>query len=122
MHTILVVDDSPSLLQMVSFTLENAGYELLLADSGYAALQLVKHHSVDLILSDINMDGLNGIQFVGRLKQMPQYRNIPVLMLTTESTRYKEDAKQLGVKGWIQKPVDATRLLTAVSATLEHKH
>jgi len=116
-RTILIVDDSTSLRTVVRLALTRAGYEVLEAGDGVAALDaLDQAPKVHLIVCDVNMPNMDGITFVTQVKQHPRNRFIPVVMLTTEG---EEDAKNrgrlAGAKAWIVKPFNPPQLLDAVS-------
>ncbi len=115
--TILIVDDSSSLRTVVRMALMRAGYAVLEAGDGLAALDVLsKAPKVHLIVCDVNMPRMDGITFVTQIKQHPRHRFIPVVMLTTEG---EEDAKnrgrQAGAKAWMVKPFNPPQLLDAVS-------
>jgi len=116
LKTILIVDDSASLRAVVKLTLERAGYAVLEAGDGLQALAaLEKTPKVHLIISDVNMPNMDGIELVQRLKAHPHHRFVPVIMLTTENQREKkEEGRAAGAKAWVVKPFNATQLLGAV--------
>jgi two-component system, chemotaxis family, chemotaxis protein CheY len=114
--TILVIDDSSSLRQVVKMTLENAGYGVLEAGDGAAALELLDGREVGMAVCDVNMPRMNGIEFVKAAKALPNYKFMPILMLTTESQAEKmAEGKAAGAKAWMVKPFSASSLLDAVS-------
>ncbi len=115
-QTILVVDDSASLRQVVVMTLQGAGYEVLQAGDGQAALALLDGRKINMVVCDVNMPRMNGIDFVRASKALPAYRFLPILMLTTESQEAKKEAgKAAGAKAWMVKPFSPASLLNAVS-------
>ncbi len=119
MAKILAVDDSRSLRQMVAFTLKEAGHEVVEAVDGRDALQRARSGQVDLVLSDINMPGMDGLALVRELRALPQYRFTPILMLTTESSpEKKQEGKAAGATGWIVKPFGPDQLLATVKRVL----
>jgi two-component system chemotaxis response regulator CheY len=119
MIRILAVDDSAMIRQMMTNILHAAGYEVLLADDGNQALEMARHERLDLVISDVNMPGLDGISLVRELRQLEAYRLVPLLLLTTESsTEKKQQAKAAGATGWIVKPFNTERLLGAISKVL----
>lgn len=119
MPSILAVDDSASMRQMVSFTLKGAGYQVREACDGVEALAEAKRGKFDLVLSDVNMPNMNGIELVKELRQLSDYRFVPVLMLTTESaTDMKMQGKQAGATGWIVKPFNPDQLLATIKRVL----
>src|SRR5580658_8075678 len=114
--TILAVDDSASMRQMVGVTLRAAGYEVIEASDGDEALEYARQHSVDLVLTDVNMPRMDGITLVAQLRTLPTYHLTPLLLLTTESSpERKLKGKQAGATGWMVKPFKPEQLL----ATLE---
>jgi two-component system chemotaxis response regulator CheY len=116
---ILAVDDSTSLRQMVAFTLKQAGHEVLEASDGRDALQKARGGRVDLVLSDVNMPGMDGISLVKELRMLPSYKFTPILMLTTESSpEKKQEGKSAGATGWIVKPFSPDQLLATVKRVL----
>jgi two-component system chemotaxis response regulator CheY len=115
-QTILVVDDSASLRQVVVMALQGAGYDVLQAGDGQAALALLDGRKIHMVVCDVNMPRMNGIDFVRAAKALPAYRFLPVLMLTTESQEAKKEAgKAAGAKAWMVKPFSPASLLNAVS-------
>lgn len=114
--TILVVDDSISVRQVVGITLKGAGYEVIEACDGKDALSKLTGQKVHLIVSDVNMPNMDGITFVTEIKKLPAYRFTPVIMLTTESGEAKKQAGQAaGAKAWVVKPFQPAQMLAAVS-------
>jgi two-component system chemotaxis response regulator CheY len=114
--TILVVDDSASLRQVVGIALKSAGYDVLEAADGKLGLARLDGRKIHLIVSDVNMPNMDGITFVTELKKLPAYRFTPVIMLTTESQEGKKREGQLaGAKAWMVKPFQPAQLLNAVS-------
>ncbi len=115
MATVLVVDDSVSMRQMVSVTLKSAGFNVEEAGDGQQALQKAQGSSFDLVLSDINMPVMNGIDLVKKLRTLASYRFTPILILTTESGGDMKGAgKAAGATGWIVKPFNPEQLLATV--------
>jgi two-component system chemotaxis response regulator CheY len=116
---ILAVDDSASMRQMVNFTLKGAGYEVVQAVDGVEALEYARVHSVDLVLTDVNMPRMDGITLVKELRALPSYRYTPMLVLTTESSQDKKmQGKQAGATGWIVKPFNPDQLLATIARVL----
>lgn len=114
--TILVVDDSASLRQVVSMTLTANGYKVIEAEDGKAALALLDGRQIHMAVCDVNMPNMNGIEFVKAAKNLANYKFMPILMLTTESQEEKkEQGKAAGAKAWMVKPFAPTQLLSAVS-------
>jgi len=115
MKKILTVDDSASVRQMVSFTLRGAGYDLAEAVDGKDGLGKVSSGKFDLIVTDLNMPNMDGIEMIAAIRKLPGYAFIPILMLTTESQAEKKDAgRKAGATGWIVKPFNTEQLLTVV--------
>jgi two-component system chemotaxis response regulator CheY len=115
-QTILVIDDSASLRQVVAMALQGAGYEVLQAGDGVAAMALLDGRKIHMAVCDVNMPRMNGIEFVKAAKALPNYRFLPILMLTTESQESKkEEGKAAGAKAWMVKPFSPASLLNAVS-------
>ncbi len=117
MARILAVDDSPSMRKMVGVTLASAGHEVLSASDGREALELAKsERAVDLVITDVNMPNMDGITLVRELRLLPQYRGVPLLVLTTEaSTEKKMEGKAAGATGWVVKPFSPERLLATIA-------
>lgn len=114
--TVLVVDDSTSLRQVVSIALKGAGYEVIEACDGQDALGKLVGQKVHLIISDVNMPRMDGITMVQNVKQMPAYKFTPIIMLTTESQEGKKlEGKAAGAKAWVVKPFQPAQMLDAVS-------
>ncbi|MEN8166950.1 MAG: response regulator [Pseudomonadota bacterium] len=119
MASILAVDDSASMRQMVSFTLKGAGYEVIEAADGVEALNVAKGRSVNLVLTDVNMPNMDGISLIKQLRMLPSYKFTPLLMLTTESASDKKQAgKSAGATGWIVKPFNPDQLLATIKKVL----
>ena len=116
---ILTVDDSASMRQMVLFTLQGAGYEVVQACDGVEALELARMSPVDLVLTDVHMPRMDGITLVRELRGLESYKFVPMLILTTESSQEKKmDGKRAGATGWIVKPFNPPQLLATVARVL----
>lgn len=114
--TILIIDDSASLRQVVKMALAGAGYNVIEAGDGQAALALLDGRQVNMAVCDVNMPIMNGIEFVKAVKALSSYKFMPILMLTTESQEEKkEQGKAAGAKAWMVKPFSPTQLVSAVS-------
>jgi len=114
--TILIVDDSESIRQVVGITLKGAGYEVIEACDGRDALSKLTGQKIHLIVSDVNMPNLDGIGLVKEVKQNPQYKFTPIMMLTTEAgDSMKMEGKAAGAKAWLVKPFQPAALLAAVA-------
>jgi two-component system chemotaxis response regulator CheY len=110
--TVLSVDDSSSIRQMVAFTLKGAGYEVIEAADGQEGLEKAKMKTVDMVLTDQNMPRMDGLTLIKNLRAMPNYKTVPILMLTTESgDAMKQQGKAAGATGWLVKPFDPAKLL-----------
>jgi two-component system chemotaxis response regulator CheY len=117
--TILAVDDSASIREMVSFTLRGAGYEVIEAVDGQDGLEKAKANTVSLVLTDHNMPRMDGLTLIRTLRALPGYRTAPILMLTTESgADMKSKGKAAGATGWLVKPFDPSRLIDVVKKVL----
>ena len=115
MKTVLTVDDSPSIRQMVSFTLKNAGYDVVEAGDGNAGLAQARAKVCDIVITDQNMPGMDGLSLIKALRALPDYRSKPILMLTTESSdAMKAQGKAAGATGWIVKPFNPQTLIDVV--------
>jgi len=119
MPTILAVDDSASMRQMVSFTLKGAGYTVIDAVDGVDALAKAKTGKIDLVLTDVNMPRMDGISLIKELRAQPSFKFTPILMLTTESgADKKSEGKSAGATGWIVKPFNPDQLLATIKKVL----
>ena len=119
MASILAVDDSASMRQMVAYTLEGAGHDVVEASDGNEALEIARGRGVDLVVTDVNMPGLDGISLIKALRSLPSYRFTPMLMLTTETaTERKREGKAAGATGWIVKPFNPDQLLATIGKVL----
>jgi two-component system chemotaxis response regulator CheY len=119
MTRILAVDDSPSMRDMVRIALTGAGFEVTQATDGEEALKLAKEQAFDLILSDVNMPRMDGIQLIRALRAESSYRHTPILMLTTDgSADRKREGKEAGATGWMVKPFDPAQLIATMLRVL----
>jgi len=117
--SIISVDDSSTMRKMVSFTLKSAGYDVIEASDGAEALNVLKSRSVDLVISDINMPNLNGIELTRKLRSQPGFVRTPIILLTTESDPAKKaEGRAAGATGWIVKPFSQDQLLAVVAKVL----
>lgn len=115
MATILVVDDSASLRNMVTFTLKQEGYQVVEAGNGQEALTKAKGGRFDLVLTDVNMPVMDGITLCSELRKLPTFKFTPVLMLTTESSAdMKQQGKTAGATGWLVKPFNPEKLISTI--------
>lgn len=116
---ILAVDDSPSMRRMVLFTLRGAGYEVVQACDGVEALEYARGAAVDLVLTDVHMPRMDGILLIRELRNLADYKLVPMLILTTESSQEKKVAGKIaGATGWIVKPFNPPQLLAIVARVL----
>ncbi|MGI5240884.1 response regulator [Dactylosporangium sp. CA-139066] len=114
--TVMVVDDSASVRQVVTIALKGAGYEVVDAVDGQDALRKLTGRRVHLIISDVNMPNMDGITLVGEIRKQPDHRFTPIIMLTTESQEEKKrQAQAAGAKAWVTKPFQPAQMLAAVS-------
>ena len=119
MATILAVDDSASMRQMVTFTLKGAGHDVVEACDGQEALDKAKGQQFDLVISDVNMPVMDGITLIKELRALSEYKFTPLLMLTTESGDDKKaQGKTAGATGWIVKPFNPDQLLATIKKVL----
>ena len=119
MHCILAVDDSASMRQMVSFTLKNAGFNVVEAVDGLDAWDKASSRDFSLVLTDQNMPRLDGIGLTRRLREDPKFKNTPILILTTESgDQMKQAGRAAGATGWLVKPFDPAKLVAVIGKVL----
>lgn len=115
MPTILVVDDSPSMRQMVASTLEGAGYGIVEAVDGEDALAKAREVTISAVITDLYMPNMDGISLIRELRKLPVYSSTPILTLTTEfSANKKTEGKTVGATGWLVKPFDPQKLLATI--------
>ena len=114
--TVLVVDDSSTVRQQVSLALKQAGFDILeAADGAEGIAQVSGNRAIDMVVCDVNMPNVNGLEMVERLKSRPEHKALPILMLTTEGQPSMiKRAKQAGAVGWIVKPFDPAKLVAAI--------
>jgi len=116
---IMTVEDSTSLREMVSFTLQDAGYDVVEAEDGQDALDKLAVSGVDMVLTDMNMPNMNGVELTKSIRLDPSFKFIPVVFLTTESQlQKKQAAKNAGATGWIVKPFKPEQLVRVVKKVL----
>jgi len=114
--TILTVDDAATMRRMVSFTLRGAGHEVLEAQDGAAALNVLQSHPVDLVITDVHMPLMDGIELTRHLRALPSFLRTPIILLTTESDPGKKaEGRAAGATGWIVKPFTQDQLLSVVA-------
>ena len=113
--TFLVVDDSASIRQLITFAVQDAGYDVLLAENGKDALAKLSGTKVDMVITDLNMPDMDGIELITQLRGMPDYKFVPIVMLTSEAQEgKKKEGKAAGASGWIVKPFSPEQLLNVV--------
>jgi two-component system chemotaxis response regulator CheY len=119
MKTVLAVDDSPSMRQMVAFTLKSSGYEVIEAVDGLDGLDKARAGQVSLVLTDQNMPRMDGLTLIRSLRGLPEYARTPILMLTTEaSAEMKAEGRAAGATGWLVKPFDPLKLIEVVKKVI----
>ena len=115
MHSILAVDDSPSMRQMVSFTLKNAGFNVVEAVDGQDAFEKSTQRDYNLVLTDQNMPRMDGISLTKKPRENPKFKSTPILILTTESSdQMKHAGRSAGATGWLVKPFDPAKLIEVI--------
>jgi len=118
--TILIVDDSATMLMSLKMSLRISGFVVEQANSGPAALEKLKAGvKPNLILTDVNMPGMTGLELIGKIRALPGFRFIPILTLTTESeTSKREEGKRVGATGWLVKPIAGADLVKVIKQVL----
>jgi len=117
--TVLSVDDSASMRQMVKLTLSGAGYSVVEAGDGKEALAKIGTADVNMVITDLNMPNMDGLTLIRELRKMPAYKFLPIVFLTTESDEGKKgEAKAAGATAWITKPFKQDQLLAVVKKVL----
>jgi two-component system chemotaxis response regulator CheY len=113
--TFLVVDDSAAIRQLVLFTLKEAGFNVLVAANGTDAVAKLVASKIDMVITDINMPDMDGIELIRKVRCMPDYKFTPILILTTEAQEEKKkEGRRAGASGWIMKPFSSEQLLDVV--------
>lgn len=113
--TVLIVDDSASMRQLVSFALRDAGYDVIDAINGKDAMNKLNGTKIEMVITDLNMPEMDGIEFIKQVRNNPGYKFTPIVMLTTESQESKkQEGKQAGASGWIVKPFMPEQLIDIV--------
>jgi two-component system, chemotaxis family, chemotaxis protein CheY len=112
---VLTVDDSRTILAMLHHTLTGAGFEVLQAENGQMGLDVLKAEDVDVVITDINMPIMDGIEFIKNVRSSGHYQSLPILILTTETSQEKRDlGRSAGGTGWIVKPFDPEKLISVI--------
>jgi two-component system chemotaxis response regulator CheY len=113
--TVLTVDDSRTMREMLRLALTDAGYRVVQAEDGVHGLEVLSDETPDVIVTDINMPRMDGFSFIEEVRGDPRYRGLPILVLTTESDAEKKTrARMAGATGWIIKPFDPVKLVDAI--------
>lgn len=116
---VMTVDDSASVRQMVSFTLREAGYDVVEACDGLDALAKIDNPNLKLVVTDLNMPNMDGIELIRRLRATPAHKFTPIIMLTTESQGEKKlEGKNAGATGWIVKPFKPEQLIAVIKKVM----
>jgi two-component system, chemotaxis family, chemotaxis protein CheY len=119
MARILTVDDSPSMLRMLTLTLTTAGHSVANATDGCEALAAARQETFDAVVTDVNMPNMDGITLVQELRSLPSYQHVPLLILTTEATaECKDQGREAGATGWLVKPFHPEKLLAVIAKVL----
>lgn len=112
---VLTVDDSRTILAMLHHTLSNAGFDVLQAEDGQKGLEMLQREAVDVVITDINMPVMDGIEFIRQVRATGQHNSLPILILTTETSQDKrEQGRAAGGTGWIVKPFDPEKLISVI--------
>jgi two-component system chemotaxis response regulator CheY len=113
---IITVDDAQTIRRLVGYTLRGVGHNVIEAQDGVEALQVLEKQDVDLVITDVNMPNMDGLELVRRLRALQKFRSTPILLLTTESDpEKKKQGKEAGATGWITKPFQPDQLVAAVA-------
>lgn len=119
MKTVITVDDASTIRKMVGFSLKSAGLNILEAADGQSAYETLSKRSVDLVIADVNMPRMNGIELTRKLRALPNYSKVPIILLTTETDPAKKNqGRAAGATGWIVKPFSQQQLLAIVNKVL----
>lgn len=112
---VLTVDDSRTILAMLHHTLSNAGFDVLQAEDGKKGLELLASEAVDVVITDINMPVMDGVEFIRSVRASGRHNSLPILILTTETSQDKRDqGRAAGGTGWIVKPFDPEKLISVI--------
>jgi two-component system, chemotaxis family, chemotaxis protein CheY len=112
---VLTVDDSRTILAMLHHTLSNAGFDVLQAEDGQKGLEILRREPVDIVITDINMPVMDGIEFIKQVRATGRHNSLPILILTTETSQDKrEQGRAAGGTGWIVKPFDPEKLISVI--------
>ncbi len=114
--TVLVVDDSSSIRESIAFFLSEMGFEIIKAQDGSEAFKQLDGKKIDLILTDLHMPVMNGIELIAQVRKTEQYKRVPILLLTTETLKEKKlEAKKAGATGWLSKPFEKEKLISVIN-------
>jgi len=117
--TILFVDDSLSIRTLVKMILEEAGYRVILGEDGQDALPFFDGRTIDLVITDLHMPRMNGLELIKEIRKLQNYSFVPILFLTTETkSELKQEAKSAGATGWITKPFDRGKFLQIIKKVI----
>jgi len=117
---IIAIDDARTMRELVRTILEAEGHTVLTADDGTTGEQLANEHTADLVITDLHMDEMDGISLISKLRQLPEYKSTPILLLTTEQSDDKKmEGRTAGASGWLTKPFNPPRLIKAVNKLLD---
>ena len=120
--TVLIVDDSASMRQLIAFTIKDAGYDVLLAENGRDALEKMSPVKIDMVITDLNMPEMDGITFIRELRGKADYQFVPIIMLTTEAQEAKkQEGRAAGASGWIVKPFSPSQLMDVVKKFVKER-
>ncbi len=120
MTCVLTIDDSRTMLDLLKAALSKEGFEVLQAENGQAGIDMLDHNNVDVVITDINMPVMNGIEFIKAARAKPRHQALPILILTTESGREKRDeGREAGGTGWIVKPFVPEKLVRVVRKVIQ---
>ncbi len=115
-RTILLVDDSVSIRESVAFFLEQEGFGIIKAEDGVQALEILNEQKPDLIVTDLHMPNMNGIELIKNVRKSTDLSRLPIILLTTETLKERKiEAKKAGATGWLSKPFNKDRLLKVIN-------
>jgi len=119
MAKVLTVDDAATIRGPLKLILEELGHQVFDFENGKDALEFARNEKVDLVITDLNMPEMNGMALIASLRRLDDYKNIPILVMTTESSAFKKNkAKSLGASGWLTKPFTQERIESALIKTV----
>jgi two-component system, chemotaxis family, chemotaxis protein CheY len=117
---ILIVDDSESIREVIRCTLLNAGFDVLLGKHGLDALKYFDGRTIDLLITDLHMPFMDGIELIKEVRKLKEYKKLPILFLTTDSQNEKKiEAKAAGASGWLIKPFISSKLLETITKVIQ---